>query len=381
MKGFIRHLDTYKKQQPTQFEYISLIENINQNYYEYKIGPIVTNTNSYSSWQQKHEIILSSPKKTIKYIDVNVESIKDLIDLIDQNPFDPTCDYNIDLKALHSIRTDLQSLQDMIGLRDLKQSVLDQLLYFIQELHKGSDGDYKHTVLTGPPGTGKTEVAKILGSIYSKIGTLQTTGFKKVTRADLVAGYLGQTAIKTQKVIEASLGGVLFLDEAYSLGDPNQTDMFSKECVDTLCEALSDHKNDLMFIIAGYEESLHDCFFSLNPGLDSRFLWRFSIESYSSIELYQIFIKKVRESKWDFENINEIKSTWFEKNIKHFKRFGRDIENLFTYTKIVHGRRIYGKPESQKKHINKEDLEKGFDVFLKHKQDKKRPSVIHDMYL
>jgi SpoVK/Ycf46/Vps4 family AAA+-type ATPase len=310
-----------------------------------------------------------------------VESIKDLIVLIDKNPFDPTCDYNIDLKALHNIRTDLQSLQDMIGLRELKQAVLDQLLYFIQELHKGSDGDYKHTVLTGPPGTGKTEVAKILGSIYSKIGTLQTTGFKKVTRADLVAGYLGQTAIKTQKVIEASLGGVLFLDEAYSLGDPNQTDMFSKECVDTLCEALSDHKNDLMFIIAGYEESLRDCFFSLNPGLDSRFLWRFSIESYSPIELHQIFIKKVRESKWDFENIDEIKSAWFEKNIKHFKRFGRDIENLFTYTKIAHGRRIYGKPESQKKHINKEDLEKGFDVFLKHKQDKKRPSVIHDMYL
>jgi SpoVK/Ycf46/Vps4 family AAA+-type ATPase len=382
MKGFIKHLDTYKQSQPTTLEYCALIESINQNYQDNKLRPIITN-NSYSSWQDKYEITLPSPTitKIFKEIDVKVHNLQDLIDLIDQNPLNPNYDYNIDLKSLHNIRGELQTLQDMVGLTQLKQAVIDQLLYFIQDLHKGSDGDYKHTVLTGPPGTGKTEVAKILGTIYSKIGTLQTAGFKKITRADLIAGYLGQTAMKTQKVIESSLGGVLFLDEAYSLGDPNQTDMFSKECVDTLCESLSDHKNNLMFIIAGYEDSLRDCFFSLNPGLDSRFLWRFSIDSYSPKELHQIFIKKVRDNKWEFEDVSEIPHSWFEKNKDHFKRFGRDMENLFTYTKIAHGRRIYGKSIAHRKSINKEDLEKGFEVFLKHKQDKTRPSVIYNMYL
>jgi replication-associated recombination protein RarA len=270
----------------------------------------------------------------------------------------------------------------MVGLTQLKQAVLDQLLYFIQRLHEGPNGDYKHTVLSGPPGTGKTEVAKLLGTMYSKIGALKHTGFKKVTRADLVAGYLGQTAIKTQKVIESSLGGVLFLDEAYSLSDPGgQTDMFSKECVDTLCEALSAHKDNLMVIIAGYEEALRTSFFSINPGLSSRFLWRFTIDPYSPKELRQIFIKKVADSQWTLENPEtDFSVKWFEKHKKSFIQFGRDMESLFSYTKIAHGRRIYGKSNEYKKRLNKEDLDKGYESFLTHK-DLPAPPPLLTMYL
>jgi hypothetical protein len=202
-----------------------------------------------------------------------------------------------------------------------------------------------------------------------------------VTRADLIAGYLGQTAIKTQKVIDASLGGVLFLDEAYSLSDPGQSDMFSKECIDTLCEALSSHKDNLMVIIAGYEEALRSSFFSINPGLSSRFLWRFTIDAYSPKELRQIFIKKVVDSKWTLENPDvEFSVKWFENNKASFIQFGRDMESLFTYTKIAHGRRIYGKSNEYKKRLNKEDLDKGYEAFLSHK-DLPKPSPLLNMYL
>ena len=109
---------------------------------------------------------------------------------------------------------------------------------------------------------------------------------------DLIAGYLGQTAIKTKEVIQNSLGGVLFIDEAYSLGNNEKRDSFAKECLDTLCESLTEHKDDLMVIIAGYEEQLDECFFAFNQGLNSRFTWRFHTDKYSPNELKEILIKK-----------------------------------------------------------------------------------------
>lgn len=374
MKGFVRYLDKYQSSQPSPAEYNSLLQSIEDNYKQFHVGPLPP-----PSALVKYD---RNQSRTAKYIDANITSIQDILTLIENHPIEYLCDYNIDLQSLHNIKHELETLNNMVGLTQLKQAVLDQLLYFIQRLHEGPDGDYKHTVLSGPPGTGKTEVAKLLGTMYSKIGTLKHTGFKKVTRADLVAGYLGQTAIKTQKVIESSLGGVLFLDEAYSLSDPGgQTDMFSKECVDTLCEALSAHKDNLMVIIAGYEEALRTSFFSINPGLSSRFLWRFTIDPYSPKELRQIFIKKVADSQWTLENPEtDFSVKWFEKYKNSFIQFGRDMESLFTYTKIAHGRRIYGKSNEYKKRLNKEDLDKGYESFLTHK-DLPAPPPLLTMYL
>jgi SpoVK/Ycf46/Vps4 family AAA+-type ATPase len=311
-----------------------------------------------------------------------VENLYDILHIIEKYPIQPEYEYNIDLQALHSIKPELTLLKNMIGLESLKQSVVDQLLYFIQNLHQGPTTDFKHTILLGPPGTGKTEVARILGEMYSKIGILRTATpspihslpiFKKVTRTDLVAGYLGQTALKTQKVIESCLGGVLFIDEAYSLGDP--TDMFAKECVDTLCEAMSCHKDNLMVIIAGYEEAIKTGFLQMNPGLESRFIWRFSMEAYNPQEMKSIFMTKTEKSGW--KSPENLPTQWFEKRKQFFSNYGRDMESLFTYTKIQHGRRIFGSPE--KKILTLEDLEKGYEVFLKNKGNKKQ-HFLHDMY-
>jgi hypothetical protein len=376
---------------------------------------------------QQIEIPITSKTETHKYsqhnpyiknkkipfnINVNVESISDLISITDKYKFDSKYYYNINLKALHNIKDDLILLNNMIGLHSFKTSILDQLLYFLQNFHKSpkrfdniqyqlpvqqyiptqpsylsylyppppqpsldvlttsDEGDFKHTVIYGPPGTGKTEVAKILGKIYSKIGILKNNIFKKVTKNDLVGQYLGQTAIKTKSVINQCLGGVLFIDEAYSLGSKDSIDIFSKECIDTLCEALSSHKNDLMVIIAGYEKELDENFFSVNQGLNSRFIWRYNIEKYSTKELMEIFIKKVNEATWTLKTPCDEK--WFESKKYYFTNYGRDMENLFLSIKIVHSRRIFGKPFDEKKMINIEDMDKGFKKFCENPEVKKR---------
>ena len=391
MKKFIEYLDeTSKKQIQSENDCIAIINHINNNFYFHNIGQKkrflkVTNPDSaYTNWQNQHEAVIKPMDeyeriKETKHIDTNITTINDIINIIESNPYDSQYDYNIDLKMLNDIYDELKKINNMIGLDNLKKSIVDQLLYFIQKLHVDNEGDYKHTVLCGPPGTGKTEIAKLLGLLYSKIGVLKNNTFQKVTRSDLIAGYLGQTAIKTKKVIEKSIGGVLFIDEAYSLADYSQNDSFSKECIDTICEALSEHKDDLMVIIAGYEDELNETFFKVNKGLESRFIWRFKMDSYSSIELKDIFIKKINENGWLLEN--DIPNSWFDKKIKTFKHYGRDMDSLFTYTKISHGRRIYGKSPDIRKKISVDDLDKGYELFMKNKQIKEKENFVQYMYV
>jgi len=310
-------------------------------------------------------------------VECEIQTIADILSLINTYPLDPTVKYNIDMKSLHRIKEPLEDLNNMIGMKELKNNIVDQILYFVQYFHKGTSrdtnttsGDFMHTVLYGPPGTGKTEVAKILGKIFCNLGVLEKNKFLKVTRSDLIAGYLGQTALKTRDIIKDALGGVLFIDEAYALGSPDKKDSFSKECIDTLCEALSNHKENLMVIIAGYEEELKHCFFQYNQGLDSRFTWRYKMDEYSANDLYCIFLKKIKEIGWTIEN--DIHVEWFHKNKDYFKSFGRDIETLVAKTKITHSKRVFCKLPEEKRKINLDDLEKGFKMYINNSEIKQK---------
>jgi len=322
-------------------------------------------------------------------IDTPINNIADLLALIEKYPNDKHIKYNINMKSLHNIKSPLTELNNMIGMASLKENIVDQLLFYIQNLQSDNGNkntDFMHTVIYGSPGTGKTEVAKIIGEIFAKMGILTKGTFKKVTRSDLIAGYLGQTALKTKDVITDALGGVLFIDEAYALGNEEKRDSFAKECIDTLCEALSDHKDKLMVIVAGYETELNDCFFNYNQGLNSRFTWRFKTDDYSGADLYNIFIKKVLDNKWLIAENSNISIKWFEKNKSHFKFYGRDIETLFAKTKIAHSRRVFCLDKSVKKHITLEDLDKGYEIFLKNedsaKKEKERfKTIISSMYV
>jgi SpoVK/Ycf46/Vps4 family AAA+-type ATPase len=325
-----------------------------------------------------------------------ITGIADLLRIVKENPVAENVEYNVNMSALHRISEPLRKLDAMVGMDSLKERVVDQIIYFIQDLHKneikgdkgdkgdkgGAFNDYMHTVIYGPPGTGKTEVAQLIGAIFSRMGVLRKSKFRKVTRSDLIAGYLGQTAIKTADVIKECLGGVLFIDEAYALGNPDKRDSFSKECIDTLCEALSDHKSDLMVIVAGYEKALDECFFSANPGLNSRFTWRYNIDDYTPAQLAKIYEKKVQDCGWSLHE--PVRLNWFEDNMGYFKCYGRDMETLLSRAKIAHGRRVFC-ASSGKRRLTHSDLEKGMTMFLSNEEVKRRrdpPSgALSSMYL
>ena len=349
---------------------------------------------------------VSPPAKQLLIERVNIcceiSCIADLLQLIDQHPVVENVEYNINMRALHRISEPLRKLDAMVGMDSLKENVVDQIIYFIQDLHKnetngdngangdnvskdkrsgGAFNDYMHTVIYGPPGTGKTEVAQLIGAIFSRMGVLRKNRFRKVTRSDLIAGYLGQTAIKTADVIKECLGGVLFIDEAYALGNADKRDSFSKECIDTLCEALSNHKSDLMVIIAGYETDLNECFFSANPGLNSRFTWRHKIDDYTPAQLAKIYEKKVQDCGWQLHE--PVRLNWFEANMKYFKCYGRDMETLLSRAKIAHGRRVFCSPHDRRR-LTRADLEKGMTMFISNdevRQRKYAKSPAVSMYL
>lgn len=306
------------------------------------------------------------------------EDIRGLIELSETITYDENMEYPIDVKLLHKITPSLKKLDAMIGIEKVKQNIVYQIIYYLQKLE--SNNDYLHTVIYGPPGTGKTVVAKYIGQIFKELDILSKNTFKKVTRADLIAGYIGQTAIKTKKVIEEALGGVLFIDEVYSLGHTDKVESFSRECIDTLCEMLSDCKNNLMVIVAGYEEEIQSCFFNLNPGLKSRFQWYYTLNKYNAKELFDIFYHKVNLNNWkihesDKENIEKI----FEKEKECFEFQGRDMENVFSKVKLQHSRRIFG-TQFEKKKLTYEDIKSGIDMFKSQKQKKEELNYAFNMY-
>lgn len=409
-KNFVNYLDTYDKNRQNSYNGNNLLVNVEKEFLTnfkpektnslYFPFPVINESDiSYNAQNDALKGVFDilknnslfdkdvssqiSPQNKKSYeIKEQIESIDDLITIIDTHNNFQEYEYNIDVKLLKKIKPELVSLNKMIGIKKLKQNVLDQLLYFIQNLHVSDEGgDYKHTVIYGPPGTGKTEIAKIIGTMYSKIGVLSENKFIKVSRQDLIAGYLGQTAIKTAKVVQKALGGVLFIDEAYSLASTEKEDSFSKECLDTLCESLSNYKGELMVIIAGYEEELDGTFFRVNQGLNSRFIWRFTMEPYESDELIDIFKKIVENNNWKLDENTDIDVEWFKKNYKDFSSYGRDMEQLFTYTKISHSRRVYGKDPNIRKKINMDDIKKGFEVFLENRKKKEHNKHLYSMYI
>mgnify|MGYP000990295354 CR=1 FL=1 len=380
----------YIKQQ-NKIRFTRMLKEVEREFNENYNNPFVTglnynNTNSTSSNSNSNCIITSQTciKKEFITINDNITNLDDLINLINKYKIADNIEYNIDMKNLSKIKPYLLKLNSMIGMNNLKTNIIDQLLYYIQKLHDfNQEGDFMHTVLYGPPGTGKTEVAKIIGKIFCQIGILKKNIFRKVTRSDLIAGYLGQTALKTRDVINECLGGVLFIDEAYALGNSEKRDSFSKECIDTLCEGLSNHKNNLMVIIAGYKDELNDCFFSFNPGLESRFVWRFKIDEYNAEQLMLIFLKKVNDAGWYIAENSNITVDWFETKMKYFEYYGRSMDNLFTKTKIAHSKRIFCIDNKYKKKIILKDLEKAFEMYKlsQNIQDNKDDNIHTLMYL
>jgi hypothetical protein len=318
-----------------------------------------------------------------------ITEIKNIIDLIELGKTyhckKNTMFVGMNLRILFNLIVPLTELNNMVGMENVKEHMVDQILFFLQGHHLtmkcgkcidcsfgtqcvNSQTEMLHTVITGPPGVGKTELGKILGKVYKEMGVLSTGNFRLVTRADLIAGYLGQTAIKTQQVIDECKGGVLFIDEAYSLGNSELRDMFSKECIDTLNQNLSERR-DFLCIIAGYKDALETCFFNYNEGLRRRFTFRYDIQPYKYNELLQIFENKVIAMGWEMCKDDTV-CNLFKKNIKNFPNYGGDMETLLLNCKIVHSRRCTFKDDEKRKCLSLSDIELGIDAFKKHRKGK-----------
>lgn len=321
-------------------------------------------------------------KSKVKVRVDKLENIGDLIRIIENHPLKDDkgkeIEYNMNMKQLHHIRDELKQIDSFIGMKELKTNILNQLLYFIQGFQ--SEEEYMHMILFGPPGTGKTEIAMSLGKMFCKLGILKKETFRKVVRSDLIAGYLGQTALKTAKVIEESKGGVLFIDEVYALGHRDKDDLFSKECIDTLCESLSACRTELMVIIAGYEEDVTQCFLKVNKGLDSRFPWKYTIKEYTSDELHDIFVKKVDNIHWILDMEETDSKSWFKTNKDEFKYFGRDIETFLTKLKVVHSKRMFVDDSVDRKRIIKKDMDNGMELFKQHRIEKEKKDAYLDTF-
>lgn len=183
----------------------------------------------------------------------------------------------------------LLELNNMAGLQLIKQEVNDKINLVRFYLESGKDvlNQFSlHAVLTGNPGTGKTTLARLLGKIYKALGLLERGHIVEVDRQNLVAGYLGQTALKTSEAIEQAMGGVLFIDEAYSLASDGE-DNFGSEAIETLLKMMEDRRGQFSVIAAGYPDNMQD-FFRSNPGLQSRFDVAYHLPDYSFEELFSI---------------------------------------------------------------------------------------------
>ncbi|KOY81522.1 AAA family ATPase [Lysinibacillus macroides] len=240
-----------------------------------------------------------------------------------------------------------QQLDRLVGLPNAKKE-LHNLINFIKIQSLRVDHGLTsfpityHLVFSGNPGTGKTTVARIIGQIYKHLGVLSSGHFVETDRAGLVAGYVGQTALKVQEVVNKAKGGVLFIDEAYSLVNDKQ-DAFGKEAIDSLLKAMEDLRDDLVIIVAGYTELMEE-FLQSNPGFKSRFNHFVQFDNFSTDELYDIFAMLCQTNDYQFGEAfaQHMRTQLHQIPVEDIPNFsnGRYIRNLFEKLVTIQSNRL-----------------------------------------
>lgn len=278
-------------------------------------------------------------------------------------------------------KSGMEELEELIGLSTVKHDV-EELIGLAKVQKMREEKGMKtvpvslHLVFSGNPGTGKTTVARILAKLYKEIGILSQGQLVETDRSGLVAGYVGQTAIKTQKKIEEAMGGVLFIDEAYTLNQEGEN--FGQEAIDTILKSMEDHRDKFIVIVAGYTQLMKD-FVNSNPGLKSRFNKFFEFPDYTVDELQQIF--KLQCDKYQYKLTDEAEEV-VKKEIERLEAEkgenfanAREVRNLFERIITNQAARVSGIENVDEEGltvITKEDLE---DAFAKSEEDELQKGI------
>ncbi|AFS78530.1 stage V sporulation protein K [Gottschalkia acidurici 9a] len=299
--------------------------------------------NLYRAGKVSLNEVLESMSSNNKYYDKNESKVKTM----EKSKID------IEKEKLKSITLEFDSL---IGLTNVK-SLVKEIQAFIEIQRKRENEQLiaepvvLHMIFRGNPGTGKTTVARIIGKMFKEMGLLKNGHLVEIERANLVGEYIGHTAGKVKKEIKRALGGILFIDEAYSLARGGEKD-FGKEAIDALVKAMEDHKDELILILAGYGDEM-DLFLDSNPGLRSRFPINLDFKDYSISELIEI-AKKIsceKEYKLTDEAINKLKRVLAQKPDSRTNGNARLVRNIIERSFRKQAVRL-----QNKKNLNREDL-------------------------
>ena len=317
----------------------------------------------YMSEQEKTASPQASAGKS--HMEKKAETPKPVVKKASENETAYVPEINAEEDQEKTLEELLEELNSLIGLSGVKKEVnslinLQKIKMIRESRGMGNPDISNHLVFLGNPGTGKTTVARLLSKIYKQIGVLETGQMIEVDRAGLVAGYVGQTALKTKEKIDEAMGGVLFIDEAYTLAKGG-TD-FGQEAIDTILKAMEDNRDNLVVVAAGYPDQMK-AFLDSNPGLNSRFNKKIMFEDYTKEELFSIFMLYCKPLHLFLNPEAEIclqdYLDWLVKNKPEDFANGRDIRNIFEYVWQNRPNRLVEMPElsdEQLNEIRKEDF-------------------------
>lgn len=363
---------------------------------------------------EKEDVVLEAPlqnelnfdmEKEYDELPFEVKTLDDLISLADLYDKENEHMFGFNMKRLHNIKDSMIRLNNIIGMTSVKETICHKLITYLQGL--GDMDDMNHIVIQAPPGYGKTMLGFHLSEIFYKLGLIKVPKDKKdnskkythpftgetidfpfvvAKRKDLIGQYVGHTAPKVEKVVEEALGGVLFIDEAYSLGSSSK-ESFSTEAINTLNQLLSEKAGQFICMIAGYKDHLQKSFF-INPGLQRRFRMVFEIQKYSDNELAKIFEMMVSRKKWSLDeelidNDMDKLTKFIKDNRMFFKYCGGDIESFLQNVRDAHSLRVFGKHPKMKKIITFDDILEGFKMFEKstdREDDRMFERLKHSLY-